>query len=191
MKYYVITSGEYSDYHIIGVTSDRSKAILFCKTFNRLRRLANSYDYRATLKEFDELDCSDSKYGIFLNEAIKGKNFYRVEKTINFFGNKEHSELTCEAHEPDSLFLTSEKYPTYCDVTYWHSTVYLERRYLTYVWAKNEEDARKIGADRIAKKQAEVELECLFEGLDRKIMNGDLGIEPKGILSDAAKEGEK
>lgn len=47
--YYAITSGLYSDYHIITITDDRKKAEHFCKTYNETNRDG------ADIEEFEEM----------------------------------------------------------------------------------------------------------------------------------------
>lgn len=47
--YYAITSGCYSDYHIIAITDDRKKAEHFCKVYNETNRDS------ADIEEFEEM----------------------------------------------------------------------------------------------------------------------------------------
>lgn len=47
--YYAITSGLYSDYHIITITDDRKKAEHFCKIYNETNRDS------ADIEEFEEM----------------------------------------------------------------------------------------------------------------------------------------
>lgn len=62
MKIYVITEGDYSDYHIIGVTLDRKKAETYC-------RVSQNNNYAPDVEEY-ETDLFDS---------IEGRKPYSVK----------------------------------------------------------------------------------------------------------------
>lgn len=47
--YYAITSGCYSDYHVIAITDDRKKAEHFCEIYNKTNRES------ADIEEFEEM----------------------------------------------------------------------------------------------------------------------------------------
>ena len=178
MKYYVITCGSYSDYRIIGVTTDEAKANEYCKVYNRIN-VHCPWDDEAMVEIFDELENT-----FIYSNRVQRLNYYCVSKTVKrFLDGKTQIVTECGFAKCDLLdkaevlsnkvhLLTNQNEfeTTYNKIEYLNfapyrpaRTEYLEFRYWTYVWAKNEEDARKIGADRIAKKQAEVEIDGVFD----------------------------
>lgn len=183
MKYYVITCGSYSDYHIIGVTTDETKANEYCKVYNRIN-VHYPWDDEAMVEIFDEFE------NIFLySNRAQRLNHYCVSKTVKrYLDGKAQIITECSFSKCDLLDKTevlsnkvhlltnqNEFEATYNKIEYLNfmpyrpkRPEYLEYRYWTYVWAKNEEDAQKIGADRIAKKQAEVEIDGAFDAQEGK-----------------------
>lgn len=77
MKYYVITAGEYSGYHIIGVTSDKSKAEKCVKNYKRINCYAEWGGEEIQIEEFDDVHGN-----FYCSEFADSNSMYRVTKTI-------------------------------------------------------------------------------------------------------------
>lgn len=69
MKVYIITKGDYSDYHICAVTTDKKKAEILCKAYNDLDGW-----YKAEIETYDTDE--------FLTEIENGLKLYdcRMER---------------------------------------------------------------------------------------------------------------
>lgn len=81
MKIYVITRGEYSDYHICSVVTDYEKAQIL------MRKFSDSY-YPANIEEFDteEFSCVISGKNLYCVSFDKNGNMTNVfEKNIDNF----------------------------------------------------------------------------------------------------------
>lgn len=75
MKVYVITSGEYSSYHINGVSLDKHKAEEICATLND-NMFLNNYS------EIEEYDTDEIK--VNTNNAIKTRFDMVIDKNTGF-----------------------------------------------------------------------------------------------------------
>jgi len=69
MKVYVITRGDYSDYHIIGVSLDKKKA-------KDVARIFSNDMYTANVEEYDSDQFKDAKYPLW------GVNFYSNKPVV-------------------------------------------------------------------------------------------------------------
>lgn len=119
MKVYVITEGDYSDYHIVGVTLDWKKAEAYC-------RVARSDLYAPEVEEFD----TD------LFDGIEGRKPYSVIR---------YKDGRVEAEELDGgyFYEIAEKH----NVQRLGYTV--DDNWIVHVLAEDEAHARKIGIDYI------------------------------------------
>lgn len=119
MKVYVITEGDYSDYHIVGVTLDWKKAEAYC-------RVARSDLYAPEVEEFDTdlFDSIESRkpYSVIMY------NDGRVEAEEFDF---EYSYEIAARHEVQRLGYN------------------LDDNWIVHVLAEDEAHARKIGIDYI------------------------------------------
>ena len=75
MTVYVITEGEYSDYHIIAVSLDKEKAKIIADAFS------NTYD-KANVEEYETDTFELIKEGNKIYEVIYDANEYRVRETM-------------------------------------------------------------------------------------------------------------
>ena len=126
--FYVITVGSYSDYSVIGVTDDKTKADNYCKLFPRCK-----------IEEHKEIHNTTPYVGMSLYQVEEYITDRICEKgTVKAY--KEESGY----NEENAIKLANEK------------TVIVHRdNYLTYVFAVDEEHAKKIALDRFAVKKAE------------------------------------
>lgn len=158
MKYYVITAGEYSGYHIIGVTSDKSKAEKCVENYKRINCYAEWGGEEIQIEEFDDVHGN-----FYCSEFADSNSMYRVTKTIKrYIDGKTNTFYDCG----NMMLLGQNKPRDFAGRVRCHRDLEHHPIVFTYwvdVWAKNEENARKIGADRIAKKQAEVEIDGVFD----------------------------
>ena len=120
MKVYVLTSGCYSDYHIIGVTlsEDTAKEIV--------RKIDSTWD-EVYIEEYD----TD-----FWSEFLRDGDMYQVDK-IN-------GTLTASLVRHKEFHLGEINHVKEC------YGVEVESFYRTYVMAKDKDHAIKIGSDLIA-----------------------------------------
>lgn len=127
MKVYVITKGAYSDYHICGVATDKKKAEILRKAFSNICDKAEIETY-----ETDR----------FITEIESGLTIY-----------------DCVAQDEGDLLIS--RYPY--DLAYMTDSDFRVKRfskgwcapgYGIKVWAKDEDNARKIAADKIAEYKA-------------------------------------
>lgn len=120
-KIYIVTAGEYSDYHIVAVTRDKDKA----ETIKKLYQ-SEAYSDDAEVEEWED-------------DVIIDKPIYQVEQNsteINVSREKMHSEGSL-----NQVYFNKWFKPTYT----------------VYVQADDEEHAKKIAFDLIAKYKAEKE----------------------------------
>ena len=98
MKYYVITCGSYSDYHIIGVTTDETKANEYCKAYNQIN-VHYPWDDEAVVEIFDEFE------NIFIySNRTQRLNYYCVSKTVKrYLDGKAQIITECSFLKCDSL----------------------------------------------------------------------------------------
>lgn len=127
MKVYVITKGEYSDYHICAVSTNKEKAELLQKAFK-----GNGSWSEARIETYET-----DKY---ITEVESGLKLYRCVMDTAFGITIEESDLDCIEDQDYNV-------RGYEDMGH----------YWVYVWAKDEDHARKIAADKIAEYMAKKE----------------------------------
>ena len=129
MKVYVVTSGEYSEYHIVGITLDKQVAETFVNSKNATK---GEYGSEFHLEEYETDDFQMIKEGCKPYKAC-------------FYGN-ENGDRWCWA---------TERELSYQDVgvvkTDYHGD------YEVIVFAKDEDHALKIGAEKVAEYKARKE----------------------------------
>lgn len=86
MKYYAVTKGEYSDYHIITITSNKDKAELIAEKYS------DKY-HNTEVEEYEELDLSDNRLiydaRLYFDKSIleisngREPNEYDINKEFN------------------------------------------------------------------------------------------------------------
>lgn len=128
MIVYVVTQGSYSDYHVVGVTLDKSKAEKIAKISS------NQYD-NAQIEEYDTdkwetIGNNDDLYLIKYVKAYGGITSIEKRNDDYFIDDALNKVVDKNRHDAD---------------------------YMTYVLADSYEKALKIGADRIAEFMAEEE----------------------------------
>lgn len=119
MKVYVITEGDYSDYHIVGVVLDRKKAEAYC-------RVARGNYYVPDVEEY-ETDLIDS---------IEGRKPYSVRMSKS--GRVEVKELG-----------SGYSYEAAVEHNAHHIGYFKDDNWNVDVLAEDEAHARKIGIDYI------------------------------------------
>ena len=127
MKIYVITEGCYSDYHIVGVATDREMAKKIQKYIN-----GEKWSY-AEIEEYD---------------TEEWKQVVNDNRTIYFVGESEGGGL----YAMPILYDYPERYKSANKIT-----TDSHGRLEVYVLAKDEIHARKIASDLFAKYKAEKE----------------------------------
>ena len=140
-KVYIVTSGEYSDYHIDAVFTTREKAEQFCAVHNTCERYSNFYNIEEY--DVDESDCTKAEvvYAFHVDPSLKPsvEEVYVIDaRNIEKFEEK---------------------------VKIWQRSGDLLQDYYAlgrYVFLKehNPEKAIRIVLDRIAKAKAEKEGIC-------------------------------
>lgn len=129
MKVYIVTSGEYSDYFIEGVFTDRDKARVYCALRNHdIHCLAYSFDdgEAARIEEYE----SDKGFDILqIDNNRLGTIYY-------FMGDDISEKIPAYREDVEKLRLNE---------------------HAVWVEGENEEKAKKIYFDRRAKKKAESE----------------------------------
>ena len=125
MKVYVLTKGEYSDYHIVGVTLDKDTARQYADWFNNGNPYDVEWGYGIEVEEFDT-DCIDEWHG---------KKWFDVDGLL---GGRLAAKPADISYEPDEWHI-------YTDI------MTKKRHFSTRVCAKDEAHAVKIGAERMAK----------------------------------------
>ena len=127
MKVYVITKGVYSSYHICAVAIDKNKAEILRKAFS---------------DSWDEAEIETYETNQFITEIESGLKLY-----------------SCSMHKDDDTSISTYN----SDLEYVCSKDFKVREYKkgfmapgyeVYVWAKDEDHARKIAADKIAEYKA-------------------------------------
>ena len=134
MKLYAVTKGEYSDYHIIALTADKDVAEKLAKKYSN-RTNAYCFTEDAEVEEYED--------GVVLLD--RDCYFVRVQG-----GNV--TEVVAPNTEETWFYDEEELY---------NKTVSGDRTngYYTYVLARNQDEAAKIGKDRVMKYIASRELE--------------------------------
>lgn len=85
--YYAITSGYYSDYHIIAITDDRKKAEHFCEVYNETNRES------ADIEEFEEMVIRNRIRFVVVVHTNGRADYVRVDEYDEY---KEHENSVCE-----------------------------------------------------------------------------------------------
>ena len=133
MKVYVVTAGEYSDYHIIGVRLRREDAEKLALLFSGPR----SY-YEPEIEEYDTNDFTELFYGL--------KQYYA-------YFNKKLELLECYTNNSDNTTLDDYFREGVREIQWICSST----KYVVQVYAKDKEHAEKIAKDRLAQFCAEKE----------------------------------
>ena len=125
MKVYVLTRGEYSDYHIIGVTLDEEKARQYADWYNKGNPHSVEWGCGMNVEEYEA------------DKFTELQGLYRVTGNLGYL----------EAEPTEYMGETG-------------GVVYLEngkikKGYQSYVRAKDEKHAIKIGSEKIAKYMTE------------------------------------
>ena len=128
MKVYVITKGQYSDYRICGVSTDKDKARLLQKACDGHNIWSES---RIETYETDQ----------YVTEIESGLQLYYCETN----GDLNIVNIDKECLEP----LEDEDFNPKTDKN--------KNYYWVYVWAKDKDHARKIAVDKIAEYMAHKE----------------------------------
>ena len=126
MTLYAITEGDYSAYHIITLCSDKAVAESIIK---RLNKVDEGYEYPLYSYRIEEY--TDGK--VYTDESLKG---YYVR-----FGKSK-----CEVNIEEEIEFCYREYVT------WKTDGTI---YSLYVFAHNEEEAKKIASEKRAKLIAE------------------------------------
>lgn len=121
MKVYVVTEGDYSDYHIVGVTTDRETAEAYCK-------ISKGDWYEPRVEEYDTKAFAD----------IRTAKPYRVIM-------EKDGTMTTEAGDGFSYESAVEHHVSH--IRMWGDN---PNYYEVVVLAEDEQHARKIAADYIA-----------------------------------------
>lgn len=137
MKIYVITAGEYSDYHIVAVTTDKEKADNFVKVHNDSKRF---YYDDAYVEEYDTDD---------FDIAVTDRN----AKYFKVFGEWNYAQncVEIECDEIDSLEYIAERNSQYYNLMIGDGS-----RWKFYCTAKDEDHAIKKATDWAGQKKAEI-----------------------------------
>ena len=133
MKVYVITKGEYSDYHICCVCLDRETAEKKAKMFE------NRYDGEYDKPEIEEYDTDDAEQlEVVDGETVRkdGKMLWAIDVYKDAYGRPDHGEIERLEINEYSMIEAFEEYKSY----YWGR-----------IYARTREEATKIMLDKIAK----------------------------------------
>lgn len=133
---YLVTKGDYSDYGIYGVFSTREKAEQYAHIISG---------------EVDEWALDD----ITIPNNIAGKRLYRVFRYADGFIQASRNEYVGQPVEDDSV--TEKAAPGWLPLLATEDVKYrLTHPHLyTEVWARDDDHAKKIAADRFARYRAE------------------------------------
>ena len=85
--YYAITSGCYSNYHVIAITDDRKKAEHFCEVYNETNRES------ADIEEFEEMVIRNRIRFVVVVHTNGRADYVRVDEYDEY---KEHENSVCE-----------------------------------------------------------------------------------------------
>lgn len=136
MKVYVVTAGEYSDYHIIGVATTKEMAEVIVNRYNNQYGFENWDCDGASISEFDT-----DKY-----EPLRTNRLWIVHKSFNV-SSKEWEVSVCE----------SSSYEETIGKVYVNEGRIVDgkpRMLHVYLYAVNEESAIKIASEKFAEYQA-------------------------------------
>ena len=129
MTVYVITKGDYSDYHICAVSTDKKKAEVLRKAFD------DKDGWREARIETYETNQ-------FLTEIESGMKLFECAM-------KDDVEMSVSTYMSDLDYIDD-----LCFRVREYSKGYMAPGYGVYVWAKDSDHARKIAADKIAEYKA-------------------------------------
>ena len=132
MKIYIVTCGEYSDYCILAVFLDKTKAEAFAQRYNRGDQ------------QYDEARIEEYEDGVPFD--FETMNVYAVR----FYDDGSYDIVKKELH---NIYDFQRALPS---VTAPNST-FVRHKYIVTVAAKDEEHAFKIACDALAKWKAEKE----------------------------------
>ena len=127
MKVYIITKGEYSEYHICAVSTNKEKAELLQKAFSG----------------------NDSWNQVHIETYETDKFITEIERGLKVYWCVKNSDSDMISVERECLHLLEDN-----DFNV-QTNIY--GGYWVYVWAKDEDHARKIAADKIAEYMAHKE----------------------------------
>lgn len=127
MKVYVITKGAYSCYHICAVATDKKKAEILRKAFS------NSSD-KATIETYE----TDQ----FMTEIESGLKLYSCSM-------RKDNDTFISTYNLDLEYVCPKDFKVRE-----YKKGFMAPGYEVYVWAKDEDYARKIAADKIAEYKA-------------------------------------
>lgn len=133
MKIYVIVAGEYSDYHIITATENEEKAKSLVELINKSH---NHYGYNdASIEEYDTDD-------IDISLSNKDKKYFRV-----WSSNRNNWSINCGE-------VSLDDYLSYRKCNGFFTISGIPQSWEVYCSAKDEDHAKKIATDWIAKEKA-------------------------------------
>lgn len=128
---YIITQGEYSDYHIVTVFDDKDKAEAFVEAYNKHKRSEYEDDYCVETYKLNSIDIRSYKEKIFFYAHTNYRGSLYVDPAPE--RDPERVGIVDVAHYPS-----------------WNS-------YTVTVLAENLDKAKKIAADKIAEYKANKE----------------------------------
>ena len=136
MKAYVITQGEYSDKHIVHITTDKKKAERYIE-YNNARYVDRYYWGNCYLEEYeiDDFEVDDT--------PIEKVNTWNIDVYDN---GKIQVKRVCMCHREESRV---EDYHCYTKPCFYSVVVFTDD--------ESEEKAKKIAVDLVAKYKAEQE----------------------------------
>ena len=146
-KVYAVTAGEYSDYYICAMFSDRSKAIEYIE-----RQARRDGEYRYTgpyyIEEYDlnqEKALGEIRMFCVKGPFVGGVLSIKETDTIDYWGSRGLNVKITDYYDPDKRTV--------------------EGRFETTIFAKDEEHALKIAYDKRAKLAAQI----LIDGYGARI----------------------
>ena len=97
MKVYVVTSGTYSDYHIVAAFDDKQKAEVFCAAYNDNCMEHRTWDDPYYIEEYDteENHAESNKpvnYWVTVCKNFKGRHVVADDKACTFMPTKKFVE---------------------------------------------------------------------------------------------------
>ena len=133
MKVYAVTAGEYSDYHILAITDDKEKAKSLVELINNSR---GHYGYNdADIEEYDTDD-------VDISLSNKDKKYFRV-----WSSNRDDWRINCGE-------VTLDDYLDYKKCNGFFTISGIPQSWDFYCSAEDEDHAKKIATDWIAKEKA-------------------------------------
>lgn len=136
MKIYVVTDGEYSDYHIVGVTDKLEKAVALCSILEN----NGGWGEDPQIETYDT-DAMNVDYGKAKPYSVDMWEDGRIEAEELYGDGLDYERATDR------------------DVHYCPSGYYKGNEYMVAVMARDEEHAKKIAIDLIAQYKYEKEVE--------------------------------